>query len=189
MNDEHAARSNTPDGPLEWMRERAIMLSDGSLAKATQQACGDLTPTLVGSRLQYLEKAAAAGVPHAVFGLMREGPWGDKSAMYTRWQDPAVQAWLARMLQWLELAARKGDLDALDTLVDQYRDGGGLVDKPDAAAALMYATAHSLACLQQRGQPVSRARQQDIMDLAAQLSSVEAASATQAGITLAGNIK
>jgi hypothetical protein len=187
--DEYDARSNAVNGPPEWMRERAILLASGKISSTTQEACGNLTSFQVAGRLEYLEKAAAAGVPYSVLGLIREGPWGDKTALYTRWQDPAVQEWLGRMLTLLKTTASKGDIDALDVLIDQYRQGGGLVRTPNAATALTFATAYGIVYKDKFGRPVSAYRQRAFNELENQLSPEEVAKAKAAGVAFIGDAK
>lgn len=167
---EQEARANVASGPPEWLAERAKKLRNGDLARESQAACGDISQAQIGERLKHLERAAEAGIPHAAFGLMREGPWGDPSAMLSRWDDPAVQAWVGRLLELLKIAAAKGDLDALEVLVLQHRDGGALVKHRDPAAALMYGTAHSIAYKRQYGREISQNRKRALDSLAAGLS-------------------
>lgn len=183
---EQEARSNVRSGPPEWLAERARDLASGELARASREACEDLSPTQIGDRLKYLERAAAAGVPHAALGLMREGPWGDPSAMYSRWDDPAVQAWLARSLELLKIAAAKGDLDTLDALAQLHQYGGALVKQPDPAAALMYATAYNIAYKRHYGRDMSPNRQRALESLVARLPAEQVEKERAAAVQLLG---
>lgn len=165
---------------------RAKELADGTLKARAAEACGDLTLQHLARRLPLLERAAEAGVPKAAILLGREGPWGDPSAMYTRWDDPAVAAWRDRILELTKLAAAKGDSDALRTLGWAYRDGSGLTGAPNAAAALEYLTAYHAIAEKRLGRPVGSYKPLEIEALAKQLPADQAEEARMAGLRLAG---
>lgn len=148
-----------------------------------ERACGDLTDQQQSQMIVLLEKAAAAGVPSAALSLMREGPFGDWSALHTRPDDPLVLEWRKRMFSLIELAASKGDFSAMSTLADQYATGQGvgvIEGGTNAARALEYATAMHLLYESRRGKEMLGKAQQ-LAKLTARLKPEEAAKAREAG--------
>lgn len=147
------------------------------------RACGDLTDQQQSQNLVLLEQAAAAGVPNAALSLMREGPFGDWSALHTRPDDPLVLDWRKRMFSLIELAASKGDFSAMSTLADQYATGQGvgvIEGGTNAARALEYATAMHLLYESRRGKEMLGKAQQ-LAKLTTRLKPEEAVKAREAG--------
>jgi len=105
--------------------------------------CGGLTERERQSRLDYLAIAARAGVPRAALVFVKEGPFGDPSALKTRPGDPLVQEWKATANAQLRQAADAADMGALDYLMVNYRNGSEVVD-PNPALAARYGMALGL---------------------------------------------
>lgn len=158
----------------------AGQLASGELARNAAQACGDLSPQDIASRLPLLEKAAAAGVPMAALYLAAEGPWGDPSALYTRPADPLVLEWRQRVAELLHLSAAKGDMSALQSLVNQYTSGEGVIGRVDARKALMYRTAYNVI-YEERAKRSPRGKDQELKRLIARLPKDQAALAIAEG--------
>ncbi|MCC9597412.1 MULTISPECIES: hypothetical protein [unclassified Rubrivivax] len=81
------------------------------------KACGDLTSEDLSRRLDLVERAAMAGVPAAAVMMVAEGPSGRSEALVDSWDDPLVQDWRRRSVEYLHLAADNGDDLALQSLV------------------------------------------------------------------------
>jgi len=90
------------------------------------------------SRLDDLALAVKAMVPGAASAFVREGPFGDMSALRTRPGDPLVQAWKAAAKTQLVRAAESGtDMDALLDLA-VFTGGGNEVLDDDPRLAYRY---------------------------------------------------
>jgi FixJ family two-component response regulator len=70
--------------------------------------CGEMTERERQSRLDYLGIAAKAGVPGAAVAFANEGPFGDRTALKTRPDDPLVQEWKTTASAQLTHAAETG---------------------------------------------------------------------------------
>lgn len=79
-------------------------------------ACEDIGAVHHRLRLALLESAARAGVPGAVTAWTGEGPFGDKSALTQRPDDPLVAAWVREAVQMIRSAARRDDVAAITQL-------------------------------------------------------------------------
>lgn len=75
--------------------------------------CSGMTERMRQSRLDYLAVAAQAGLPAAAIAMATEGPFGDRTALTTRPNDPLVQQWQASVHAQLVRAADGGDLGVL----------------------------------------------------------------------------
>jgi hypothetical protein len=75
--------------------------------------CSSMTERMRQSRLDYLAIAAQAGLPAAAIAMATEGPFGDRTALTTRPNDPLVQQWQASVHAQLVRAADAGDLGVL----------------------------------------------------------------------------
>lgn len=148
------------------------------------QACGDLTAGEIAGRLALIERAAEAGVPVAALQMSNEGPWGDPHALYTRWSDPLVQDWRAKVVSLITRSAEKGDIAALTSLAAQYESGSGLVAERDLEVALKYVVAQNVLHEAKLGRPVLGGEKQ-ARELSARLSTEAAERARDAGIKLA----
>jgi hypothetical protein len=105
-----------------------------------KKLCTGMTERMRVSRFDYLATAAQAGISGAVVQLAEEGPFGDRTALTTRPDDPLVQEWKAKVLDQLAKEAERGDLLTLNYLWVHTLAGGPLVAK-DRALAYRYAVA------------------------------------------------
>jgi hypothetical protein len=104
---------------------------------AQQQLCAGLTQRQREDRLAYLATAAKAGVPGAATLFLSEGPFGDRSALRNRPDDPLVQAWKRQAIAQLTAQADEADLSSVATLMMAYLRDGEVVQK-DAPQAYGY---------------------------------------------------
>jgi hypothetical protein len=104
---------------------------------AQQQLCAGLTQRQRDDRLGYLATAARAGVPGAATLFLSEGPFGDRSALRNRPDDPLVQAWKRQAIEQLTAQADEAELTSVSTLMMAYLRDGDVVRK-DAPQAYGY---------------------------------------------------
>jgi hypothetical protein len=78
-----------------------------------QEACGDITAAHIAVRLRLVEQAARAGVPGAVTAWIGEGPFGDRSALDQRPDDPLVTEWVTQAIASVKAAAKRDDIEAI----------------------------------------------------------------------------
>lgn len=105
------------------------------------QLCGPMTERMRLSRLDDLSAAAQAGLAEAAIAFATEGPFGDRSALTTRPNDPLVQAWKAQATAQLRHSADdQGDIGSVHFLLAEYGGGSELSEK-DPALAYRYALA------------------------------------------------
>ena len=98
-----------PMGPDFAARRRAY----GDGRQRVRDACQDITPAQIAARLPLVDKAARAGVPGAVTARIGEGPFGDKSALEQRPDDPLVAEWVEQAIASVKAAARRDDVEAI----------------------------------------------------------------------------
>lgn len=108
------------------------------------KSCGAMTERERQSRLEYLAAAARAGVPGSAISFLREGPFGDPSALQTRPNDPLVQEWktLAKAQLTAEADAGK-DLAAVNYIATEYA-AGSLTFEQNGRLAYRYFLANGL---------------------------------------------
>lgn len=104
---------------------------------AQRQLCADMTQRQREDRLAYLATAAKAGVPGAATLFLSEGPFGDRSALRNRPDDPLVQAWKRQAIAQLTAQADDAELSSVSTLMMAYLRDGDVVRK-DAPQAYGY---------------------------------------------------
>ncbi|MGK5056991.1 hypothetical protein ACQ4WY_08595 [Janthinobacterium sp. LB2P49] len=104
---------------------------------AQQQLCAGLTQRQREDRIGYLAAAAKAGVPGAATLFLSEGPFGDRSALRNRPDDPLVQAWKRQAIDQLTAQADAAELTSVSTLMMAYLRDGDVVQK-DAPQAYGY---------------------------------------------------
>jgi hypothetical protein len=104
---------------------------------AQRQLCAGLTQRQREDRLGYLAAAAKAGVPGAATLFLSEGPFGDRSALRNRPDDPLVQAWKRQAIAQLTAQADEAELTSVATLMMAYLRDGDVVQK-DAPQAYGY---------------------------------------------------
>ena len=102
------------------------------------------------SRFDYLGIAVKAGLSGALIQTAEEGPFGDRTALATRPDDPLVQEWKANVLTQLSGKAESGDLQTLGYLWIHELMGDRLIAK-DQALAYRYAVARGLIARELRG--------------------------------------
>jgi hypothetical protein len=107
------------------------------------KVCTGMTERMRTSRFNYLADAVKAGVSGAVVQVVDEGPFGDRSALTTRPDDPLVQEWTATVKEQLSKQAESGDLVTLNYLWAHRLMGDALIPK-DPALAYRYAVALGL---------------------------------------------
>jgi hypothetical protein len=90
------------------MRER---YGDGSVRIAS--ACGDLSARQVEQRIELVAAAADSGVPGAASAWIEEGPYGDRTALTQRPDDPLVVRWVEQAIERVLEASRHSDIDAV----------------------------------------------------------------------------
>ena len=112
--------------------------------QAENQLCADLTERQKSARLDYLAAAAKAGVPGTATRVMQEGPFGDRSALRSRPDDPLVLAWKQQAIAQLTAQAEQADLSSVSTLMMAYLADGDVVKK-DAPQAYGYLLALRMA--------------------------------------------
>lgn len=95
-----------------------------------KKLCSGMTERQRLSRLDYLAIAAKAGTLGAAVEFASEGPFGDRTALNTRPNDPLVQEWRALAVAQLTSAAEEhGDMTAMHALLDEYGSGSYLTEK------------------------------------------------------------
>ena len=104
---------------------------------AQQHLCADLTERQKGARLDFLALAAKGGVAGASTRFFYEGPFGDRSALRSRPDDPLVLAWKEQAVAQLTAQAEQAELSSLSTLMMAYLADGEVVRK-DAPLAYGY---------------------------------------------------
>ena len=104
---------------------------------AQQQLCAGMTQRQRDERLAYLATAARAGVPGAATLFLSEGPFGDRSALRNRPDDPLVQEWKRQAIAQLTAQADEAELSSVSTLMMAYLRDGEVVRK-DAPQAYGY---------------------------------------------------
>lgn len=104
---------------------------------AQRQLCAGLTQRQRDARLGYLATAAKAGVPGAATLFLSEGPFGDRSALRNRPDDPLVQEWKQQAIAQLTAQADQAELASVSTLMMAYLRDGDVVQK-DAPQAYGY---------------------------------------------------
>lgn len=124
----------------QWFPFRGM--TDGEKQHETK-ICTGMTERMRTSRFNYLADAVKAGVSGAVVQVVDEGPFGDRSALTTRPDDPLVQEWTATVKEQLSKQAESGDLVTLNYLWAHRLMGDALIPK-DPALAYRYAVAIGL---------------------------------------------
>ena len=81
-----------------------------------EPACRDISATQLRLRLPLLEAAARAGVPGAATAWTGEGPFGDKTALTQRPDDPLVVEWVRQAVEMIRTAAGRDDVAAITQL-------------------------------------------------------------------------
>jgi hypothetical protein len=132
---------------MEEVKQKRNMIPYRAMNASEKQhdakLCTGMTERMRVSRFDYLASAAKAGISGAVVQIAEEGPFGDRTALTTRPDDPLVQEWKAKVLDQLTKEAESGDLLTLNYLWVRTLAGGPLVAK-NPAQAYRYALAQGL---------------------------------------------
>jgi hypothetical protein len=106
--------------------------------------CAGMTERERQNRLDYLTVAARAGVSGAAVEFASVGPFGDKSALTTRPDDPLVKEWKTTARALMSAAAESGtDFSALQFWASDNFNGSDYNDR-NPALAYRYAVAWGL---------------------------------------------
>jgi len=84
---------------------------DGSARIAS--ACGDLSARQIEQRIELAASAADDGIPGAASAWVEEGPYGDKTALTQRADDPLVVAWAQQAIALVNAATKRSDTEAI----------------------------------------------------------------------------
>lgn len=103
-------------------------------------ACATVNERMKMARIDYLERAARAGVDGALAELVEEGPFGDPTALMTRPDDPLVKEWKARVNGMLNTQAEQGYWSSLYQLFTGFWFGHPAI-AADRQSALAYGMA------------------------------------------------
>ncbi|HEX6016830.1 MAG TPA: hypothetical protein VFZ28_01900 [Burkholderiaceae bacterium] len=76
-------------------------------------ACGDLSAREVEQRIALAAGAADEGVPGAASAWIEEGPYGDRTALTQRPDDPLIVEWAERAIERVHAATRRADTEAI----------------------------------------------------------------------------
>ncbi len=167
-----------------WMVHH-ILPGDRALLPTPQQSCGDIASDQVQSRLQWLQRAALAGVHHAAAELLKEGPDGLGITGSDDPDAPGNAAWKTRVDEAVDAGVRTCDPESLDYRVSGYESGLGVPE--DRAKALMYWVAY-VDCRQRladAGAPLLDNRASVTQRMGGALSAEQIATAVAAGQKLA----
>jgi len=85
----------------------------GDSATRLAVACGDLSARQVESRIELAASAADEGVPGAASAWIEEGPYGDRTALTQRPDDPLVVEWAEQAIARVQAATRRSDTEAI----------------------------------------------------------------------------
>ena len=85
----------------------------GDSAARIAAACGDLSARQVESRVELAAGAADDGIPGAASAWIEEGPYGDRSALTQRPDDPLVVEWAEQAIARVQAATRRSDTEAI----------------------------------------------------------------------------
>jgi hypothetical protein len=84
---------------------------DGSARIAV--ACGDLSAREVDLRVELAASAADEGIVGAASAWIAEGPYGDRTALTQRPDDPLVVEWVQQAIARVRAATKRSDTEAI----------------------------------------------------------------------------
>jgi hypothetical protein len=90
-----------------------LRASYGDGQRWLREACSDLSTSQLDARVALVEKAAVAGVPGAASAWIEQGPFGDKSALDQRPDDPLVTSWVEQAIAWVKSGATHDDIESI----------------------------------------------------------------------------
>lgn len=76
-------------------------------------ACGDLSARQLELRVELAASAADEGIPGAASAWVEEGPYGDKTALTQRPDDPLVVEWAQQAIARVNAATKRADTEAI----------------------------------------------------------------------------
>jgi hypothetical protein len=85
----------------------------GDGAQRIGTACGDLTMRQLDQRLELAASAADDGIPGAATAWIEEGPYGDKTALTQRPDDPLIVEWAQQAIARVGAATKRSDTEAI----------------------------------------------------------------------------
>lgn len=91
----------------------ALRSSYGDGERWLREACSDLSTSQLDVRIGLVERAARAGVPGAASAWIEQGPFGDKSALDQRPDDPLVAEWVQQAIGWVKSGATHDDIESI----------------------------------------------------------------------------
>jgi hypothetical protein len=91
----------------------ALRSSYGDGRRWLREACGDLSMAQLAARVELVDKAARGGVPGAASAWIEQGPFGDKSALDQRPDDPLVVEWVQQAIAWVKSGATHDDIESI----------------------------------------------------------------------------
>jgi hypothetical protein len=145
FNANHDQLISDPDEPVQGKPISLTGLRGLRDDEKRQKAklCSGMNERQRQSRLEYLAIAARARVPVATLVFVREGPFGDPSALQTRPDDPLVKEWKSTANALLVAAAEDAEPTVLDYLRMQYASGSDVIDR-NPVLAFRYGMALSM---------------------------------------------
>jgi hypothetical protein len=91
----------------------ALRSAYGDGQRWLREACGDLSMAQLDARIGLVERAARAGVPGAASAWIEQGPFGDRSALDQRPDDPLVVEWVQQAIAWVKSGATHDDIESI----------------------------------------------------------------------------
>ena len=91
----------------------ALRSAYGDGGRWLRESCSDLSTAQLDARTGLAERAARAGVPGAASAWIEQGPFGDKSALDQRPDDPLVAEWVQQAIAWVKSGATHDDIDSI----------------------------------------------------------------------------
>jgi hypothetical protein len=112
----------------------------GEEKNGEMRLCSGLTERMKTSRLDHLAYAAKNGAQGADVTFFVEGPFGDRSALDSRPDDPLVMEWKKQAIAQLTENAGNGNHASLTVLANEYETSSGVAEN-NPSLALTYAFA------------------------------------------------
>jgi len=109
-------------------------------AGRVSEECEGLIPKYRMQYMRWLHEALDAEVPGSATAFLVAGPNGELSSLESQSDDLLVAQWKKKAIEYLERDSKNGDLSAVISLYEQYRNGA-IVDlnTTKAFGALVYA--------------------------------------------------
>lgn len=123
---EKLIRENSPNSLLVAAKILGQCVANETLARqspgsiAPQPFCRLVNHSYFRERLKWIEVAIDARLPGAGTEWVRQGPNGSLIDPYQRPDDPLIGAWKSRALEILNEEAKRGDVEAIGSLLIAY---------------------------------------------------------------------